>query len=66
LHYGKENILTSPVKSFAPFYESILLPVLFLVLACQSTIKKTPKAKAPEKTFNYSAFGKDYKDTWIA
>jgi len=43
-----------------------LIPVLFLALACQSTTKKTPKAKAPEKTFNYSAFGKDYEDTWIA
>jgi hypothetical protein len=39
-----------------------LIPVLFLALACQSTTKKTPKAKTPEKTSNYSAFGKDYAE----
>ncbi|HAU52608.1 MAG TPA: hypothetical protein DCW66_05390 [Sphingobacterium sp.] len=40
----------------------LLIPVLFLAFACQSTTKKTPKAKAPEETFNYSAFEKDYAE----
>lgn len=39
-----------------------LIPVLFLALACQSTTKKTPKAKTHEKKFNYSAFEKDYAE----
>lgn len=39
-----------------------LIPVLFLAFACQSTTKKTSKAKAPEETFNYSAFEKDYAE----
>ncbi|WP_312365219.1 hypothetical protein, partial [Sphingobacterium sp.] len=39
-----------------------LIPVLFLAFAYQSTTKKKPKAKAQEKTFNYSAFEKDYAE----
>lgn len=40
----------------------LLVPILFLIVACQNTAKKTPKAKTPEKTFNYSAFQKDYAE----
>ncbi|WP_286862874.1 MULTISPECIES: hypothetical protein [Sphingobacterium] len=40
----------------------ILIPFLFLVVACQNTAKEKPKAKTPEKTFNYSAFQKDYEE----
>jgi len=39
-----------------------LVPFLFLVIACRNTAKEKPKAKTPEKTFYYSAFGKDYAE----
>ncbi|WP_312789986.1 hypothetical protein [Sphingobacterium sp.] len=39
-----------------------LVPFLFLVIACRNTAKEKPKAKTPEKTFNYSAFVKDYTE----
>jgi hypothetical protein len=63
LHYGKENILTSSFKSVFYFMKVyFLVPFLFLVIACRNTAKEKPKAKTPEKTFNYSAFVKDYAE----
>ena len=39
-----------------------LIPFLFLVVACQSSTKKAPKARMPEKRFDYSKVEKDYAE----
>ncbi len=39
-----------------------LIPFLFLVIACQSTTKKAPKARIPEKLFDYFKVEKDYEE----
>lgn len=39
-----------------------LVPFLLFLVACQNTSEKTPKARIPEKIFDYSALEKDYEE----